>query len=87
MPPEPVRKRQETRSENQYHLARCQWSFLAGYVSAIVRRSANISRPPHPMWFACQRLCARRSPASHIIWAGTRPLLQFRPIIIASRYS
>ncbi len=55
--------------------------------STISHRPLNISRPSHPMGFACHRTCARRSPASHIIRAGKTPLLQFRAIIIASRYS
>lgn len=52
-----------------------------------VSQRISIARRSHRMWFLSHGACVPRIDPSHAMRAENRPILQFRAIIIASRYS
>ena len=51
-----------------------------------VSQRISIARRSHRMWFLSHGACVPRIDPSHAMRAENRPILQFRAIIIASRY-
>lgn len=52
-----------------------------------VSQRISIARRSHRMWFLSHGACVPRIDPSHAMRAENRPILQFRAIIIASRYT
>ena len=52
-----------------------------------VSQRISIARRSHRMWFLSHGACVPRIDPSHAMRAENRPILQFRAIIIASRYN